>query len=359
MRRAAAAAVLLAVLAFVPVAQGSYDPLGAGRTKLTLAKPFVRSLASHEVVLEAAQGAARDGRSYTLPVAGGAIDPRAMKGEIDQAGALVFRRGRQRVPLRKIVVEVKHQPLIAKVGGGQLKLATAAKRSFVRDGFGSVFDATGLRLSAKLATRLAKKLHLHGVFAAGQPLGALRSSTEPATVAVLPRGRATLAPDPAFIAKLDSLFVSLNPIAPAERASGPTFSFPFIPAGNISPDGRRGQIRLGGGVEYLQLGAGQVFWHEPWLEPTAETTLAETDVEPTPSFPGKLGQIPVLILDLSGATITSDPKARTVGVSGAGVALTAQTAATFNQAFAKPQQKDEVFHPGEALGSISFVAQTQ
>ncbi len=348
-----------ALLTFAPSANATYDPLGGGITKLTLDKGFVRLLAAHGVELTATAPAKRSGHVYTMPVSGGALDPAEQKGEIDQEGALVFERGAHRVPLREIVVKTKPEPLIAKVGGGQLKLAAAKKRSFSRAGFGSSFTASDLRLSAKLATRLAKKLRLHGVFEAGQRLGALRSTAQPATVAILPVGRATLTPDPAFIVKLDSLFVSLNPISPGERQPGPLFTFPFVGSGVIAPDGRSGQIRLGGGIEYLQLGAGQVFWHEPWLEPAATTTLVEVDVEPTPTFPGKLGQISIAGIDLAPATINSDPKARTVSVGGAALTLSPQTAETFNEAFAKPQGKADVFRAGESLGTISFTAQTQ
>ena len=45
--------------------------------------------------------------------------------------------------------------------------------------------------------------------------------------------------------------------------------------------------------------------------------------------------------------------------AGASLALDAATTQTFNEVFAKPQGKDGVFGAGEALGSVSFVAQGQ
>jgi hypothetical protein len=357
-RRAALAAslALLALSAAAPAAHAAYDPLGSGTTKLTLDKGFARLLAAHGVELAATAPAKRQGRSFTLPVSGGALDPTEEKGEIAQEGTLTFQRGARRVPLREIVVKTKAEPLIAKVGGGQLKLATAAKRSFARAGFGSSFTANNLRLSAKFATRLAKKLRLHGVFEAGQRLGILRSSAQPATVAILATGRATLTPDPTFIAKLDKLFISLNPIAPAERSPGPLFSLPIIGGGALAPDASAGTLRSGGSLEFLQLGAGQIFWHELWLEPGSHQVLAEADIEPTPTFPGKLGQVSVADLDLAPGTITPDPLARTIAVSAARLALTAQTASYFNRAFAAGKP---TFAAGEALGSVSFTAQGQ
>jgi hypothetical protein len=355
-RRQAFTALLtsVALLAVATTAHASSDPLGSGTTKLTLDKGFARLLAAHGVELTATAPANRRDRAYTLPVSGGALDPAEEKGEIQQQGTLIFRRGARRVPLREIVVKTKPEPLIAKVGGGQLKLASTTKRRFARAGFGSSFTASGLRLSAKLATRLAKKLRLHGVFAGGQRLGTLRSSAQPVTVAILSTGRATFAPDPAFLAKLDQLFISLNPIAPAERSPGPIFSVPIIGGGALAPDASAGTLRSGGSLEFLQLGAGQIFWHELWLDPGTHQVLAEADIEPTPTLPGKLGQVPVLTL--GAGTLASNPSARTIAISAAPLTLTATTAAYFNQTFATGK---EAFAPGELLGTVSFSAQTQ
>jgi hypothetical protein len=47
---------------------------------------------------------------------------------------------------------------------------------------------------------------------------------------------------------------------------------------------------------------------------------------------------------MSGAAVASDPKSRTISVSGAAFTLDAQTAQTFNEAFAAGKA---VFAPGE------------
>jgi hypothetical protein len=347
-------AILAVSLVTAAFASATYDPLGSGTTKLTLDQGFARSLAAHGVVLKGTQGANRQGRAYALPISGGSLDPTIGKGEVETTGTLAFERGPRRVPLRTIVVRTKHEPLIAKVGGSQLKVASASRLSFERKGFGSKITATQLRLTAKLATRLAKKLRLRGAFEAGQLIGTLRVDAAPRTVAILPSNRATLSPDPAFLAKLDGLFVSLNPIAPAERAAGPTFSFPIIGGGQLAPDATLGTLRTGGALEFLQLGSGQVFWTEPWFDFGTRSMLAEAQLEPAPTFPGKLGQLP--LLSLAPGAVSSDPKARTIAVAGAPLALNATSAAHFNLAFA---QGKETFHAGEALGTITFTAQTQ
>jgi hypothetical protein len=356
MRRQASAATALtalALLAIAPGAQATYDPLGSGTTKLTLDKRFVSFLKADGIALSASAGAKARGKAFTLPVVDGNVDPTIAQGEIDTEGTLVFQNDRKRVPLRKVVVKTKRTPLIAKVGGSQLKVATSSKLSSKREGFGTSFSAKALRLTAKVATRLNKKLRPKIPFVQGQPLGTLTSSAQPKLVTILDQGKATLVFDSAFLAKMDGLFVSVNPIFPAEHAGG-TFTFPIIPGGQLAPNGSEGTLRTGGSVEFLQLGAGQVFWHEFWLDLGTRSDTAEVDVEPIPAFPGKLGRIGVL--DLGATAVSSDPTARTISVSGAPLTLQAQTAQTLNEAFAPGK---EPFKAGETAGALSFTAQGQ
>jgi hypothetical protein len=349
----ATALTALALTALAPGAQATYDPIGSGATKLTLDKRFASFLKKDGITLSAAAGAKGKGSAFTLPVINGNMDPTLGQGEINQQGTLVFQNDRKKVPLRSLVLKTKHSPLIAKVGGGQLKIATSSKLSSKREGFGTAFNAKALKLTAKVATRLNKKLRPEIPFVQGQPLGTVSSNAQPRLVTILEQGRATLVFDPAFVAKLDGLFVSLNPIFPAEHV-GATFTFPIIPGGQLAPGGSEGTLRTGGSVELLQLSGGQIFWHELWLDMAAKVDSAEVDVEPIPALPGKLGRIGVL--DLGTTSVTSDPGARTISVSGAPMALQAQTAKNMNEAFAPGK---EPFKAGEAVGALSFVAQGQ
>jgi hypothetical protein len=344
----------LLYLTIVPSANADFDPVAAGTTKLTLDKRFARLLAKNHVKLLARHGAARHGRTYALPVVGGNLDPTSGRGEIDSEGVLVFNRGRRKLPLRELVVKPKPQPLIAKVGGGQLKLARAKRTNFARHGFASTFTAKPLRLSAKLATRLAKKLRARRLFKAGQTLGTLRTTSHPQTTAIEPLGRALLTLDPAFTAKLDANFISLNPVAPAERASATLFSFPIAGGGSISTDASIGTLRAAGALEFLHLGSGQVFWTEPWFDLSAALTLAEARVEPPPTYPGKLGQVPVTYL--APGMPSSDPDARTITLTGAPLTLQPAFAAYFNTALA---EGTPAFAAGELIGYLTFTAQAQ
>jgi hypothetical protein len=348
--RMATATGALALLLIAPAAQAAYDPIGSGTTKLVLDERFASFLEQSKVTLSAKAPAKRRGTSISLPISSGNLDPTTGEGEVGQEGTLILQSAKGKVPLRELTVKTKRSPLIAKVGGSQLKLATSSKLSSKREGFATSFQARALRLSAKLATRLNKKLRPKLPFQEGQPLGTLTAKAQPRLVTILEANEATLLFDAAFLSKLESRFVSLNPIFPAER-NGPAFTFPIARGGAIAPDGSAGTLRSAGAVELLQLGAGQVFWKELWLDLAARIDSAEVDVEPTPAFPGKLGRVGVF--DLGAAVVSSDPRARTISVSGAPLALQAQSAATLNEAFAQGQA---VFVAGEAVGGLSFGA---
>jgi hypothetical protein len=353
MRRIALALALAGLLIAAPLAQATSDPLGSGTTTLRFEPGFLAFLKKDKVSLAATAPAKLRAGALALPVAGGLIDPTTGKGQIDAGGSLVFRSSRKKVPLRNLSVKTKHSPLVAKVGGSQLKVATSAAIDSVREGFGTGFSAKALKLTAKVAERLNKKLRPKVPFSQGQKLGTLVSKTQPLTTAVLEQGRATVVFDAGFVAKLSSLFVSLNPIFPAEH-QGPTFTFPIIAGGQLAPDGSEGTLRSGGDVEMLQLGAGQLLWHELWLDLATKQDSAEADAEPSPPNPGKSGRIGVF--DLGPTAVTSDPAARTISVTNAPLTLSAQTAAALNQLFGAGKA---LFAAGEAAGTVSFVAQGQ
>lgn len=353
MRRAAASLALIPLLAFPLAAQAAYDPVGSGVSRIVLDKRFAAFLEGAGVSVTAKEGAAKRGRALVLPVSGGNVDPTIGRGEVEQQGSFVFSGPGRSLRVRKLVVKTTHAPLVARVGGSQLKFATSTATESKRRGFGTAFTARKLELTAKVATRLNKKLRPRQRFYPGQPIGTLRTEAQPLLASIVSAGRATLVFDSAFLAKLDQHFVSLNPISPAERF-GATFTLPIIAEGALAPDASAGTLRTGGEIEFLQLGAGQVFWHELWFDVGVHATLAEVDVEPTPAFPGKLGQIPVLAL--GGGAAESNVGSRTIALAGAPLTLAAGTAATFNQAFAAG--KDD-FSAGELMGTLSFTAQGQ
>ena len=351
-----ARALLAAALAFglfAPSAEAvEYDPVASGTTTFTLAGSFSKLLASHHVSVQARGGAKRRGRAIVLPASGGEFEPLRGTGTIESEGTIVFVAGNRKVPLRAISFKAKPSPFYAKVGGGQLKVARAGKVSYKREGFGIGFTATGLRLSAKVATRLDKKLRLGKAIASGQQIGTMVSRAAPATVHLLARNRVSLALDSSFVAKLNKLFVSVNPVAPAELGAGPTLSFPIALESVLAPDGAGGLIKTEGSVELLQLGSAQIFWRELSLESSLATLSSEVDLEPSPPKAGKLAQAP--LLSLKGGQIFADPTARTISLTGGTATLTAATAEQLNASFVEGKP---TFAAGETAGTVSYIAQ--
>jgi hypothetical protein len=346
----------LVAFVFASSARADYDPIGSGQTRLTLGKDFLRGLKANGVKLSAVAPAHLSGAVVTMPAVGGKFDPVAAAGTVESEGSLILSAGGRQVPIKalKLRTTQRHSPFIAKVGGSQLKIATATKVTVGRSGFSDTVSVTGLALSQTLATRLGKKLDLRSFFKAGQPLGNGSSVAIPSTTKILEKGAATLTLDPGLAAKLQSLFVAVNPIFPAEH-QGPVFTLPIF-GGDLAIAGPGGRLETLGELEFLQLGGGQVFWREPWVDLDASALNGEVDVEPSPPYTGKAGR-----LTIGPGSVTAygaEPKARTV--SGAlALALDPTMARTFDETFARPQGKQSVFVAGEPLGTLSFPAQGQ
>ena len=347
---------VLGMVASAPSARAAYDPVGAGQIRITLGKAFLRGLKENGVKLSAVAPATLSDGVLTAPAVGGKFDPIALAGTVEAEGAIVLSAGRRKVPVKdlKLRSSQKHSPFIAKVGGSQLKIATATNLTVGRSGFSDTVSVSGLALSRTLATRLGKKLDLRSFFRAGLPLGTASTVAVPRTVTVLEQGAATLTLDPGLVAKLQSLFVAVNPIFPAEH-QGATFTLPVF-GGDLEAAAPGGRLEAQGALEFLQLGGGQVFWHEPWLDLEASVLNGEVDVEPSPPFAGKAGR---LTLGLGGvAAYAAEPKARTVAGE-VSLSLDPAMAQTFDETFARTQAKQGVFAAGEPLGTFSFTVQGQ
>lgn len=334
-------------------AGAAYDPAGSGTTNLELGPGFAAFLQRNGVRLGVDGGTTLRKRQIGFPVSGGKVDPTSKRGTVLHAGALTLTRGSRSFRIDDLMVKTTRgrSPLAAKVGGGQIKLFEAGDMTVRRAGFGVVIRSVGLRMTAKLAVRLNHKLGLDRVFAEGMPVGTAVTRVEPSLASLSRRGRLSIELDPALVAKLDQHFVAVNPIHPAEHP-GP-FTFPIF-GGKLSPQLSAGFMQDEGSLELLQLGAGQVFWQEPWVDLDAAELSAAVDLEPAPPYRGKIGRVSIASLDLSGATLASDPAQRTLELTGGRLALSPEAAAELNDAFGEGEQ---VFAPGQALGAISFSAE--
>ncbi len=351
MRSFGIGALVFVLLSSATPASGAYDPLASGSTSIVFSHGFSHLLREHDVTLEGRRGVRVRGDRITFPVSGGRIDPVTAKGVVEHAGTVVFRAGKRRLPIKALQLKTtqRRSPLSAKFGGGKLKLAESSQLATSRAGFSLAATVGDIRLSAKVAVRLDRKLGLQGVFEAGGLVGQARTVVEPETAALLPEGSASLDLAPPFATKLEKLFVAVSPVFPAEHP-GP-FTFP-ITGREIAPAGIAGTVRLTGSLELLQLGGSQIFWVDPYLDLGSRALSAEADLEPSPKLPGKLGR--VTLFDLGTGSVVSNPGARTVEVAGAPLTLTAETARYLNEAFTP---EVPMFAAGELVGTIGFKAQ--
>jgi hypothetical protein len=352
LRAFAPLAVALCLLVGAQAASARYDPVASGTTRLTFAKSFSALLKENGVKLKATGGATYKSGVASFPVSGGKLEPVAVVGSVEHEGVLVFQAGGRVLPLKSLTLKTTqaHSPLTAKFGGGQLKIATGATLTSKRSGFGVAAKVSQIRLSAKLATRLGKKLGLRGVFAEGQLLGSSSTDAQPETVTVKEGGRAELTLSPEFAAKLSSLFVAVNPIFPAEHLGTP-FTL-RVTDGQIAPDASTGTLETAGALELIQQDQGQAFFRELAPELGLATTRSEYQFIGSPTSPGPTVTGP--LLGLGTGTVVSEPKARMISLAGAPLPLTQATAQSLNETFAKPQGKANVFQSGEALGTLSF-----
>jgi hypothetical protein len=344
-RRAAACLALLLALLAAPSAQAAYDPVASGSTALVLNKQFLELLRTHEVEISTREGASFQNGSLRFPVSGGKFDPGTKNGTVEHDGTALFRRGNRALSLKGLQLKTtrRSSPFVARLGGGQLKLGPAKRMAVSRRGFGEKVLVADVRLSAKVATRLSKRLRLRDVFEEGMLVGSLVTVVNPETVTINGGGIVNFEFDPGMAAKLDELHVAVSPIFPAEHR-GP-FTFPIF-NGKLAPNAAGGYLQLEGALELLQLGGGQVIWREPKLDLDGGT-FAPRELEA------------VAALDLGAGATAVDPKKRTLSVTALPLELIEPTAALFNDAFAKSQNKQGVFSAGEVIGRISFVAEAQ
>ncbi len=346
------AAIVLFGLSSASVAVAAYEPAGSGATELVLEKRFVNLLSRTGVKLGGVRGVTLAKGRIALPVSGGKVDPASSRGTVLHGGAVTVERGRRRFRIKDLMVKTTRprSPLAAKVGGSQVKLFAARDLTVERRGFGVAIRSVDLRMTAKLATRLNHKLGFNRVFQEGIPVGSAVTRVEPSLASISKTGRLSLELDPALLLKLNQLHVAVNPIHPAEHPGA--FTFP-IAGGQLSPQLSAGVMQDDGALELLQLGGGQVFWREPWVDLDGGGLSAAVELEPAPPYRGKIGRVVIASLDLSAAVVSSNPPRRTIEVTGARLALSPEVAAELNEAFAKGEP---VFAAGGPLGTLAFVA---
>lgn len=408
----AAVVALVALLAFAPLASATSDPIASGSTTITLNKGLVNKLNKVGVKVLKASPATVKGRTVTLPVSGGAVDPTTGQGTVEHSGGIKFKRGKKTAPVNTLVLDTTTSSLNAKVAGKTMKLASVSGVTYTRNGFGVDVSIGKLKLTGKAAQQLNKKLSIPNKgkskgkgkasklasvskgkaaqkpFKGNQVLGSSSSEAQPKTVAVLPTGNATLALSASAVQKLNNVgphppgepgpfAVKLSTVPPttASLTIPPTLAFP-ISGGTISPAATSGVLQTSGGLQLIQSleaapppgtrGVTTLTMGNIWVDLAAKTATVEVTIE-NPKTPaanlGNLGRSSIADIQLTGATITADPVTHTVSVQNATATLQAVTAETLNAVFINEIEKvagpQEKFAGGDPLGIFSFTAQTQ
>lgn len=376
----AVVAALAALLALAPFASAASDPLASGTTTLTLNKTLFKKLKKAEVkVIKVSPGTVK-ARTVTLPVSGGSLDPTNGLGSIEQSGGIKFKHGKKSAVVKTIVFDTTTNSINANVAGKNMKLASVSGVSAARNGFGANVTIGSTKLTSKAAKQLNKKLGFTGKqakkapFKGGKGMGSAISETQPKTVTVLPGGNASLVTSLATDQKLAEVLVGIETVAPTTETAPlpPTFAFP-ISGGTIAPNASSGIVQTSGGLKlhqvflptevettmtlnaiYVDLGAKTA---------TVEVTVESKGIDPKLNL-GPLGRSSIANLSLTGATIKSNPSARTVSIENATATLQAVTAETLNSVFVTPFEaitstEAKHFVEGDPLGTFSFSAQTQ
>lgn len=385
------AAALFALLAFAPFASAAPDPVASGTTTVTLNNGFAKALQKNGVKLLKISPATVKGKTVTLPVSGGELDPLSGQGTLTHSGGIKFKLGKKSVALKSLELNTTTSSLSAKVGKKTLNVATVKGFSYTRNGFGVDLKITKLKLTGKAAKELNKALtppvkkkagkkgkgkasaskkkksaKAKPIFKANQVLGGATSATQPSTLTIVPGGNASLATDKETVEKLAGLMVKIETVAPTTETAPlpPAFNFP-ITGGTTSPTATSGIVQTAGGLKLVQnlgpSGESKMSLNAIYVDLGAKTATVEVVVESTvdPKLNlGVLGRSSIADINLTGAAITADPATRTVTVSNATATLQAVTAEVLNSVFGTPLKKAP-FAAGNGLGTFSLTAQTQ
>ena len=156
----ATVSALALFLIFASAASAASESLTGGATDLNLTKGFKKKLSGNHVkVLASGSGKVSNG-TVELAVSGGSIDTAAGQGTIEHGGGFKLKRGKRTAAITGVKIELADGAVIAKVANSAMKLGTLGPVSYTRNGLTVNVSSGGVKLTAKAAKRLNKKLGL-------------------------------------------------------------------------------------------------------------------------------------------------------------------------------------------------------
>jgi hypothetical protein len=361
-----AAAVVAALLAFVPAANAARDPISGGTTDLHLKKGFIKKLSNLGVGMAGISTGQVSGSKISLPVTEGMFDPTNAQGHITSPGGFQLVMGARTVPISDVEVNTVHSFVRANIAGAHMQLGTFANATTGREGFGARVKASQLVLTQKAANRISNKLGLKGSRRINSRVMSNEFNiTAPATVTLLGQNEALLETAPGVIKKLGEKGVQpsgINPIAPAKQPKAANFTFP-ISGGIVTQDLTSGQVTTTGGVEILKKGktaSPQMKITNVTLELQQKTATVELEILPTP---GQTGRSSIVELVFPANSVQTNPTTRQITVQKAEAKLQAPAATVLNTTFNAGDEKappaSSEFAAGELFGTFSMTLQAQ
>lgn len=352
----AVVAGLSLALALAP--RASAELVESGKTRLRLDRGLFAELAQEGVELAKVKQGKLQGRLVTLPAKGGLIEPASGSGWVDGAGGLSLRAGKRVVRLTEISVNTAKEGIWAKLDGKRGKIAVVKDPGFSRAGFGGTIRVAGLRLNAKTADRLNRRLGLDGVFRPGRPFAAVTSTYQPEWVQVA-KGSLQISFDRAFLDKLKSVEIEPRPFEMSVAGSNPlVYSAPLL-GGAIYPTQSHSAGFVEGGFRLAKPESPGPVVTVGHLQLSQETDSFSNAFH-LHTEAGQLGAVPpppFATVELGGAGFQPDLPTRSLTISNARVVLAAGGAELINEAFAKPKGKDPIVAAGDPLGTASATLQ--
>jgi hypothetical protein len=386
----AIAVVAFASLALASLASAAENPVAAGgKTTITLNSGLLKKLKKSKAKVSGVSPATvSGGKTVVLPIEAGKLSPEGA-GELEHEGGIKIKAGKKSVSVTKLILTTSSSSITAKVGAKTMKFATISGATASRNGFGTNVSVSSLKLTSAAAKELNKKLGLPikakkkkgkkkavkavpAPFKANQVLGGSATETQPKTIGIT-GGSSTLAVDLGSAIKLGSINVELLPVPPTTVISEipPIVQFPMGSGGSISPDGKQGSVRTSGGLLLKQEpehipGETKMTLGNIWIELSTGRATVEVSVESTvetgpnekPANLGNLGRASIGALNMTEATIKTDPATHTVTVENGKASLEETTATVLNSVFGKFEGQ-EPFKAGDPLGVFNFTATTE
>lgn len=361
-----AAAVVAALLAFVPAANAARDPISGGTTDLHLKKGFVKKLTNLGIGVAGVGTGQVNGNAITLPVTEGMFDPTNAQGHITSPGGFQLVKGARAVAITDVEANTVQSYVRANIAGAKMKLGTFGTPTTGREGFGARVKASQLTLTQSAANRISNKLGLQGSKRINQRVMSNEFNlTVPSTVTLLGQNEATLETAPGITKKLIEKGVQpsgINPIAPAKQPKVGNFTFP-IAGGTVTPTLTSGQVQTTGGVEILKKGktaSPQMKITNVWVELQQKTATVELEILPTP---GQTGRSSIVELVFPANAINTNPTTRQITVNKAEAKLQGPAATVLNTTFNAGDEKappaSSEFAAGELFGTFSMTLQAQ